>query len=346
MGKKTVFVIGAGASKEFDLPTGYELKNIIKSHLRLNFDELNRLESGDNKIFIALINYAKEQKENVHVYFNSARQISNALTQAISIDHFVDAHREDKKIAFCSKLAIVRSILHAEKNSSLYFNRLNSEMNFNSDRLEQTWLTPFFQLVTENCSKNELKERFQSIEFIVFNYDRCIEHYLYFALQNYYRIPKEEAAELINEIAFFHPYGSVGFLPWSGKSNTIEFGHSPSPIKFLEIATMIKTFTEGTDPDSSEIKQMRYQVQIADRLVFLGFAFHPLNLKILKPDLRDKLDMTPKTCYATTYGISESDKEIISYQLDDLCFTRIETKMVNKKCYDFFDEFRRSLSFT
>lgn len=53
--KNTVFVIGAGASKEANLPTGYELKNIISDLLDMRFD-WDKQTSGDNLIKEAIEN--------------------------------------------------------------------------------------------------------------------------------------------------------------------------------------------------------------------------------------------------------------------------------------------------
>jgi hypothetical protein len=97
------------------------------------------------------------------------------MALAISIDNFLDAHKDNNKIVLCGKLAIARSILQGERESLLYFERqgINSTINFNS--LEKIWHLPFFQLLTENCSENDLKIRFQSLTVMVLNYDRCIE---------------------------------------------------------------------------------------------------------------------------------------------------------------------------
>jgi hypothetical protein len=35
---KTVYIVGAGASKEVNLPIGYELKSIISKLLNIQFD--------------------------------------------------------------------------------------------------------------------------------------------------------------------------------------------------------------------------------------------------------------------------------------------------------------------
>jgi hypothetical protein len=349
MSKNTVFVIGAGASKEVNLPSGYELKNKIAELLDIRFSPMGRgQEHGDYKIVEAIRLVVQDPnggRGDINPYLHEAGHICEALPLAISIDNFIDAHRDNNKIALCGKLAIARSILQAEHDSLLYFERHRVDSTISFDSLEKTWYLPFFQLLTENCGKNDLKERFQTVTLIIFNYDRCIEHFLYHALQNYYRVSDTEAADLVKNINIFHPYGSIGSLPWNNPSDSMNFGDDPSPVNLLQVAKKIKTFTEGTDPNSSEIIKIRSHMSRANRLVFIGFAFHKLNIQIINPEIiKDASTVRPK-CYATTFTISESDKEVIRSQINGIYRAQLNIKMANLTCEKFFTEFWRSLSF-
>lgn len=349
MSKNTVFIIGAGASSEANLPFGDELKIEISQLLDMRYDDFGtKLEHGDYLIVNALRNFIQRhdgKRGDINSYLFKAWHIRDALPLAISIDNFIDAHRDDDKIALCCKLAIVRSILQAEKNSLLYFEEQKTNPNIDFDSLTKTWYTPFFQLLTENCDKNELKDRFKSIALIIFNYDRCIEHFMLNALKKYYDISEEKAAEIVNYLNIFHPYGSVGTLKWSDQKSYTKFGADLNPQQLLDISQKIKTFAEGTDPESSEILKIREHMSTANRLVFMGFAFHKLNMRLIKPENEKELKNIEPDCYATTYNISESDKKVISYQINYIYNKGIQSKMVNKKCGAFFTEFWRSLSF-
>ena len=112
MGEQTVFVIGAGASKEVGLPTGDELKNLISKSLDIDTDAFDRkATSGDSLICETLI---REVPDGL-TYLPAAHHIRDAMPQAESIDNFIYQHQGDKKIELCGKLAIVRSILVAER---------------------------------------------------------------------------------------------------------------------------------------------------------------------------------------------------------------------------------------
>jgi hypothetical protein len=347
MTKNTVFIIGAGASKEVNLPTGFELKSKISKLLDIRFPDGYQQTSGDNVITDAMRILARGSdgaRGDINPYLHEAWHIRDALPQAISIDNFIDAHRDNDKIALCGKLAIVRSILDAEKRSLLYFEKSRIDSSINFSRLEKTWYIPFIQLLTENCQKNELTKRFESITLIIFNYDRCIEHFIYYALQNYYRISGTEAAEIVKNINIYHPYGNVGTLPWMDQNGAMEFGVEPNANQLLDLSQKIKTFTEGTDPEASKILEIRKRMGVAQRLVFLGFAFHKLNMQLITPELL--LSPTKETqCFATTSGISDSDKEVIDEQIKELYRGNIKVNMTNMYCGNIFAEYWRSLSF-
>lgn len=344
--KKTLFIVGAGASTEAKMPDGCGLKQEIANLLNIKFKDGYTQSSGDWCICEALRIYVKQLKEqNINPYLYAAWRIREAMSQAISIDNFIDTHNTDKKIELCGKLAIVRSILDAEKNSLLYIDNSNRNNRLNFRALEKTWYTNFMMLLTENCTKENLLKRFKSIALIVFNYDRCIEHFLYNSLQNYYSLKPDETSKLVKGIEIYHPYGIVGSLPWQD-DRSVAFGVELPPQGLLDRARQIKTFTESTDPKSSEISAIRNNVINADRIVFLGFAYHKLNMKLLMSDIPVADSLKVRSCFGTAKGISNSDCEIINAELKDFYKSSIKTVNIhnNLDCYHLFKEHRRSLS--
>lgn len=246
--KKLAIVVGAGASKEYSLPIGIELKQRIGSLLDIRFEHGFRQQSGDPLIMDAIRHICRPKNENVNQYLHAALRIRDSLPQAPSIDQFIHTQRGDFRIETCGKLAIVRAILEAEANSLLYIQRDGRSDVFDFNRTQNTWLNALFRVVIDGCKADELDERFSALSLIVFNYDRCIEHYLFHALRNYYSVSVARAASLIGRIRIFHPYGSVGELPWQNSSEHVEYGAEPSIGQLLNLKDGIKTFTEGTDP--------------------------------------------------------------------------------------------------
>lgn len=345
--KSLVLVLGAGASKEANLPIGDELKHRIAKCLDFKFDDFgSSLKSGNPEVMHALQLASRQQNRShgdINQLFQASRLICGAMPMAISIDNFIDSHRNDDRVAFCGKLAIAQSILEAEANSKLYVKPGNIYNKPDFKAIEKTWFNSFFQLLTENCEKENLPARLQDIAVICFNYDRCLEQYLYFALQEYYGISADESARLLTSLEIHHPYGKVGALPWMPPSNgNIAYGATPNYQQLIEISKLLRTFTEGTDPSVSDINSIRATVAGANRVVFLGFAFHRLNLDLLFPGT--STDTT--RIYATALNISESNCSGIKNELANKAhYDRDYFYLRNDlTCSQLFTEYSRSLS--
>ena len=218
-------------------------------------------------------------------------------------------------------------------------------MNF--VKLEGTWFTNFWKLLTENCSQVELEQRFKSVVFVIFNYDRCIEHYLYHSLQNTYPMSASEAAQLIKCIEIYHPYGTVGPLPWLSSSDSIMYGGTPNSAQLLMLAKQIKTFTEGTDESSSEVNAIRSNMEMSNRLIFLGFAFHKLNMDLLFPTEKSNAIKSSRHVFATAQGISASDIKSITTTLINKGKVDENNIYVQNDltCNQLFREYWRSIAF-
>ncbi len=310
---KTVFVLGAGSSQEAKLPVGSELKKHIASSLDIWFEDF-RQTRGDRAITAAL-SLAAAPSRDIGPFQQAAWRIRDAMPQAISIDHYIDAHSGDSQVEICGKLAIVRSILEAEAKSSINANSSTVNPSIHFEEIENTWFNPFFRLLTEDCRKADIEKRISSVALIVFNYDRCIEHYLYYALQRYYAISDRDAADLLRKMDIFHPYGRVGSLPWLDPINAVEFGGTPDPRLLFTLSGQIKTFTEGTNAASSDILKIRDLMTDANKIVFLGFAFHRLNLDLLLPIPGSSGQNVPCPIIASALGISVPDTEHIARDL-------------------------------
>lgn len=349
---KTVIVVGAGASKEVNLPTGQELKESIAKTLKLELDFTGRLSGPDRIICNALESIVKKNGQDKQYnppllrYIYAAEKIRNAMPLAISIDNFIDTHQGDKALELCGKLAIVRNILHAEKD--VFFSSIEPVENQASitNRKKKSWLNSFMKLLTENCRANNLEERLSSINLVIFNYDRCVEHFLFNALQTYYGIDSRRAATLVDSIKIYHPYGTVGDLPWSNKKHVIEYGAEPTPDQLIDLADQIKTFTEGTDPHSSAIAEIQAGMAEARIVLFLGFAFHPLNLDLIQATQGAHLMPKAVQYFGTAMGISESNCDVISSDLTKLggANRKLITLRNDLTCSQLFSEYWRTLA--
>ena len=240
-------------------------------------------------------------------------RIRDAMPQAISIDKFIDCHSDEPKIAICGKLAIAKAILAAEAKSTLTIDKTNTHNKLDFARNSNTWLNGFFQLLTENCRIETLPERLRKVGVIIFNYDRCFEHYLFNAIQNYYGVSAEKAADLLQNIEIHHPYGMVGGLPWMHLQTSIDFGADVHVSKLVPVSQQLRTFTEGTNPAVSDINLIRTTINDAKRIVFLGFAFHRLNMELLFDPATPPRNT--ERVFGSAFGISHSDCNVICNEL-------------------------------
>lgn len=345
--RKTLIVVGAGASMEVDLPSGRELTREIAELLNIAFDHRTQ-KSGDYGLWKACETHAREADSELEPYFAAARRIHGAMPQAASIDSFIDDHSGDKHIELCGKLAIVRSVLSAESRSKLIVTSDRSDAQLDYINLEPTWFNRFWSLLS--CPLDQLAERLASFAMIVFNYDRCIEHFLYYSLQNYYGVSAQQAADILTSLTIYHPYGTVGHLPWQGGSPSVAFGGEVSADQLLALSKEIRTFTEETDPASTEIQQIHRAVLDAQVMVFLGFAFHPNNMTLITPPQQPTvLSSGVISYYVTAHGMSDSNQEQIKRYLRRLKEAVADDNSYNvtpKKCVDFFDEYSKSLEFS
>lgn len=344
-----VLVVGAGASREFGLPTGAGLKQEITKTLSFHMGRGRHLTSGDSAVYEALYRAAQnrnEAKGSIQDYLRAAQTIAHAMPLAPSIDNFIDSHRYDPCIAAVAKMAIVACILKAEAKSSLYFDVTKNDRRINFEESQDTWLGRLFGVLTQYCTWDELDDRLSQIAIVCFNYDRCIEHFLRHALATYYRLSASDAASALSKVEILHPYGLIGdFRPDYGGAG-VSFGEDVVSDLIESSAGRLKTFTEGTDSSTSDISRIRAVVRGAKVLAYLGFAFHPLNLRLLYSDETAQQMSPDASIIGSALGISDSDRRLIASELatrSSLTGASI-TLHADKKAADLVLEYGRLLS--
>lgn len=276
--RPTTFIIGAGASFELGLPTGLELKSEISESLNIIFPRGYEQESGDFQIAELLRRRAQSVgKRDWNYLLYKAWHIRDALPGALSIDNVLDAMNSDVDFVYCGKLAICKAILAGERRSKLY-RATSDDRSSVFQRCAGTFLIPFFQMLTEGVRKENLDQLFDNVSIITFNYDRSIERFLPEALATYYGISDNEADQVVSKATIIHAYGQVGSMKQGQGDEYVPFGVDSAPLD--RITESIRTFTEGM-ADIEIQSHLRLVYSRADTLVFLGFAFHPINMQIL-----------------------------------------------------------------
>lgn len=310
--RKTLFVVGAGGSKELGLPIGDELKDKIAAKLNIKFKDNYNLSSGDVGVYQAVHALMRERGErDGNPYYRAGRDIAAAMPQALSIDNYLDAHSTDQHVVDMGKIGIVASILEAERKSKLFIDPHSSDKH-DFKKTADTWHNVFCKMLTEGVRREDLTDLFKNVSFITFNYDRCIEQYLALWLESYYRINESAARSLVKQMTIVHPYGKIGPLPWENPNTPVHYGADPERHDLAALAKNIRTFTEQVD-DETVPEKMKQLVADAVQIVYLGFSFGSQNLDLLKPENCHLY----KKSYGTTLGLSRPNIQIIKTRLNN-----------------------------
>lgn len=291
----TVFIVGAGASTEVGLPTGYELKKKIVEALSFSSKGFNK-----NEIGAALVDVYNQRFDSLDInrYFKAATDISRAMHGALSIDNFLATHQADEDILLMGKLAIASVILEEEGRSKI---QLDANGDMLLEKAESYWMNTFCKLMSEEVVRGDFAAIFHDVAIITFNYDRCIEHFLPHYLKTYFLIDQVQAQELAKRLRIIHPYGQVGRYPGRDDGDAvIPFGSDKRPLELAAAAKQIQTFGERL-VDLPTVKKMKKLIAEARHIVFLGFSFADMNMELLIPE--DVL--SEKVIFATTKGMKD-----------------------------------------
>ena len=338
--RPTVFVVGAGASKEVRLPIGAELTTAIASKLHVTFQDGWSQSTGDRVIADAVKwRLEREPQRDPNPFYQAGRAIAAAMPQAISIDNFLHTHSDDPRLVLMGKLGIAKCILEAEAKSDLQPRDNGSLLDFHL--VQKTWFTTFFQMLTEGVTTRNLDGIFDSVAFITFNYDRCIEHYLTHALMNYFRMSRTDAEQLVATLEIVHPYGQVGKFSWQQPNGSVQFGQDVHHQELPAIAGQIRTFTEQVE-DETRLETMRSLISESDVLVYLGFSFGSMNMKLLSVE-----ESAPKAVFGTSYGLSEQNVAHIRNDVLDALGPKYELRtpvaLADMTSHDFLQRYWRPI---
>lgn len=254
----------------------------------------------------------------------------------------MDKHQDDKQLRRMGELGIVKAIGEAERQSVLWSDpRYNARTGMDFRELENTWLKKFFRRMQRNIRKGEVESLFQRVTFIIFNYDRCVEHFLLSAIQQSYGTDEREAALIIKNAEIIHPYGTIGYLPWQVATPGVRVAFGSERLPILEMADGIRTYADRVD-DEATLNRIHNAVANAELICFLGFSYLDQNLDLITPPG----SIRTAQVLGTSLNISEYNRKIIA---DDL-HQRFETPSPNQvvlegsTCAKLIENFERAFS--
>jgi SIR2-like domain len=184
--------------------------------------------------------------------------------------------RTRPEIIELGKAAIAHYILEAERESPLATAPDTGRVNIAGSN---GWLGILLSIALAARTREDVTRAFENVTFINFNYDRTIEQYIYWSLQQNAGVSAGASAETVAALKIIRPYGTIGKLDWTER-HEVGFGDSSIGDLFL-VSRNIRTFTEQIEQPSiaAAIDQA---LQAARVVIFLGFGFHEQNLALFK----------------------------------------------------------------
>jgi hypothetical protein len=297
--KPTVFVIGAGASVEYGLPLGPALRDRIAAAVRYQVKEGNRLE-GDETLLNAIKRQFNNENKIVDSYITAGRELAASMQMHASIDEALHYWSANPEAVQLGKIAIANEILSAERNT-----HLSDHQTGHVDVPRKGWMWPFLSMTLgSDLTREQAEQAFANLTLINFNYDRTVEQFLYWALQQHGRVSADVAAKSVASLNQIRPYGSIGNLPWQENPGP-PFGGSQKENDLFSIAKSIRTYTEQQHGGTNQ--RIDQALDSARLIIFLGFGYHPQNMKLLKP-VPGKTYPKIHTVIATSMGVPEDDR--------------------------------------
>ena len=314
MKRKTTYIIGAGASVSFGFPVGRTLTEEISFHLRSKIDPYDGVELIDKIIRYAIqkIPYPEAGREwNPNYLHNAAVKIAKNMPLAPSIDNYLEAKKDRVGYSEIGKIAISHAILGHERKSSLWFDRFNDHLQSpDFAKFGDNWLSALFRILTAQKGLEGFRLALRSSNFVTFNFDRVIEKFFFEAVKSYFDLTDDQAWDVLDQdLNVAHVYGSLGSLKGP---NSVPFGSNGDSQSVYDGSRKIRTFSEGVR-DERDISQAGSWCHDSETVIFMGFAFLPLNMRVLSPN--DPFGK--KRVYGTSLGLSSDNsaiaKNILSY---------------------------------
>jgi hypothetical protein len=299
--KQIVLIVGAGASfDKYELPLGGQLASGIANDTNFRFEHVvNRPVQGDADLFDTVI-YRKfsHDRKMLDRYTDAGHKLSAALGSTVSVDDALYQLSDYPEAVQLGKICIMRSILKAERDSPLKNQTMLGQPS--PDAGKDGWIEQIFSMAITGLKLSEIKHAFNRITFINFNYDRCIEHYLFWSLQRV-GLSSDDASETIKNLNIIRPYGTLGSVV-HGTPTFLMFG-APPPADLFGAIGRIRTFTESDAlHDQKTLSNVLYEASL---IAFLGFGFHPQNLKLLT--LPSDKQLRRAKVLATVLGVHEAN---------------------------------------
>ena len=247
--RKTVLILGAGASQPYGFPLGRQLLNQIC----LQLSPENR-ENDHHKVLRDL----GHTPNDIETFRDALR-----FTDYNSVDEFLEY---DPNLMDIGKHAIASALIPYEDEKLLFPPHTKGDH--------------WYKLLADALDIRSKSVYDNQVSVLTFNYDRSLEVYLFTVIHERSECSVTEAIEILQSIPIIHLYGDLGQF---GCTNQDAQKYSPD-LKTARVkagAESMKIIHESED-QTPEFDQGVELLEQAECIYFLGFGYHPTNVRRLR----------------------------------------------------------------
>lgn len=284
----TVLVLGAGASKPYEFPTGPELVRDLTDWMWAT-EVVNRLGISSQE-------------------YSKFEELLRASGQ-YSIDRFLELRPE---FAELGRALIASRIAKGES-------RFTGPSVFSCDWYQ--WLLhsvlkpPIFE--TASGVGDWLRQIAARLRIVTFNYDRSFELGLSGMIADSYRLNRWDVFDQLAAWQIVHVYGtlSLDWRKWTGRER--EWGRSRDEIIRASSGIELLRHDNGIE-ESLTLQEARKCLRRSCRVIFLGFGFDSLNLKRIGAlGIMNQSDGVQKRVWFSAYGLEHAEVVNVRQMLGD-----------------------------
>lgn len=300
--KKTVFVIGAGAS----CPCGYPSGAHLREHICLS--------TGHPKMSELAQTLKKDELPSVGDFKKTFEKSSTK-----SIDLFI---ARNPKLALVGKYIIAFEIFKAEGKSQFRERAERTQDQYKQSDLNGEryllrkdfqggdWYSYLFDRLTESIVAKDALPDFSDgkISFVTFNYDRSLEYFLYESFCNSFtEVRESKVIQCLKNLKILHVYGKIAPLKWQDSEEGVDYRPQINESLLRRTSSNIRIiYEEQQNPELTEAQNL---IKQADEIFFLGFGYAPENMEVLGlPKV-----IPPGNCrvYGTAFGLNNHEVDRI-----------------------------------
>lgn len=181
---RTLFILGAGASKEVGMPLGWELAAQIHGMCLYERNSTGQIESHDSTYFNALRRAVNDERKFRAEYLPAVNFVRDGVREVASIDNFIDTHPNDDRVRLIGKTAIIRAILQKEAGSDVFADDTRANPSLDFDKVKNSWFLRFGRILRDGIPVEDRETVFDNLTVICFNYDRCLDQFLHLLVES------------------------------------------------------------------------------------------------------------------------------------------------------------------